>query len=265
MLSTSRATIAIPARIGSKRIPRKPLIDIAGKPLVVRVAEAALKCEAAQEVVVVTDSHDVADAVQGTCDVIIEDRLTWCGTARIALAWARVPSLFPVRQEPTNIIINWQIDEPFVSPEDVGRLMTLVHWQPHPRKIVTLVCHMPSPLDGFRPSVVSAAVRKTDGLGHGETNRFSRSGACMAGARRHIGIYGFAATALQELATVKQTRRAKTNDLEQLAWVDAGFCLSTTEIDPPRLSVRTMEDVAAANELLGRPKHVRIDVRRTFR
>ena len=39
----------------------------------------------------------------------------------------------------------------------------------------------------------------------------------------------------------------------------------TAEIDPPRLSVRTMEDVVAANELLGRPKHVRIDVRRIFR
>lgn len=264
MLATSRATIAIPARIGSRRIKRKPLVKIDGRPLIVHVVLQALKCDAAHEVVVVTDSNEVADAVAGLCDVLVDDRSAWCGTNRIAAAWGRAPSLFPTKHDATTTIINWQIDEPFVRADDVGRLVTMIQCSPDERRIATLVADIKEPVAAFDHNFVSAAVRGADECGKARAVKFSRSGVLASGAKRHIGVYAFAATALAEIATMARSNTAKRNDLEQLTWMEAKMQVVTADVGmvPPR-SIHTMADVEAANEIMGGPRRVRIDARRT--
>lgn len=262
MLPVSRATIVIPARTFSRRIPCKPLVEIGGRPLVAVVASQACKIDGAQEVLVVTDSDEVADAVAGICDCVIETRPAWCGTQRVAMAFHRVPSLFPTRFDPASIVINWQLDEPFVSPDDVGRLITLVKVANDPDAIATLVCQMPKGSEGFVRHVVGARLTECDEYRHGKVAKFKRGAGGLQGYRRHVGVYGFSATALHRLATIEQSKMARKQDLEQIAWQEAGFVLSTTEIKAPCMSIRTPADVAAANKMLGRPKHARIDARR---
>jgi 3-deoxy-manno-octulosonate cytidylyltransferase (CMP-KDO synthetase) len=256
MIATSRVTIAIPARIGSKRIPLKPLVAIDGKPLVVRVVEAALACDAAEEVVVITDSLDVADAVRGRCDVLIENRNAWCGTQRLAMGWQRVPSLFPSRHEPCGLIINWQLDEPFVRPDDVCGLVLLGAVANDPRHVATLVSRT-KPLTLCRPDVAKARVSPLDDCGHGDAVSFSRSQRDVTHGRRHLGVYCFSAPALWAIGRLAQTARARRHNLEQLAWANAGFKIMTAEVQEPPASIHTLDDVREANEMIaGCSRHV---------
>ena len=82
------ATIAIPVSLNSQRLLRKAMLEIGGERLVVRTVKQALRCEAADNVVVVTDAEEVADVVGGLCRVIVHKlSWIWCGTCRIAIGF----------------------------------------------------------------------------------------------------------------------------------------------------------------------------------
>ena len=106
----------IPSRIGSTRLARKPLALLAGKTMVQRTYKGALTCKAFTEVVVATDSEEIADVIKGCGGkVIMTDSSIETGSDRVAFVAEQYPNM--------DVIVNLQGDEPFVRTE---MLTTLV-------------------------------------------------------------------------------------------------------------------------------------------
>ncbi|MGH6611225.1 MAG: cytidylyltransferase domain-containing protein, partial [Burkholderiaceae bacterium] len=120
MNSANDFIVIVPARLASTRLPRKPLVDIGGVPMVVRVARQAAQSHAAQ-VIVAADSEETIDACRAhrvECVMTSLDHPT--GTDRLAEAVERLalPS--------DTIVVNVQADEPLLPPEVIGRVARLL-------------------------------------------------------------------------------------------------------------------------------------------
>ena len=110
-----KPVVAIPARIGSTRLPRKVLLEINGKPMLHHVIERCLGTELVEEVFVVTDSQEVYDSVSSTsAKALMSDPDCSSGTARIASV---------IDQLPGEIIVNVQADQPVVEPALIGNII----------------------------------------------------------------------------------------------------------------------------------------------
>jgi len=121
------AAVVIPSRLGSTRLPAKPLCDIGGKPMVVRVLEGAAAAGPAV-LAVATDSEDIADIVRraGFDAVMTGDAPS--GTARVAEAWRKLGC-------PCSRIVNLQGDEPFAEASWIEALLSV---DPAPDLVSTL-------------------------------------------------------------------------------------------------------------------------------
>ena len=107
----------IPSRIGSTRLPRKPLLPIQGKPMIQWTYENALRCKVLTDVIVATDSSDIADAITqigGKVAMTHPDLPT--GSERVAAVAEHYPNM--------DIIINLQGDEPFIKPSMLETLVS---------------------------------------------------------------------------------------------------------------------------------------------
>lgn len=243
-------TIVIPVSTASERLRNKPLRLIGGEPLVVRTVKQATRCEGAGRVIVVCDCLPVKDAVAGFCDyvVLIDDPGVWCGTHRVALTVGRYPDLFP--KSKWTSIVNWQVDEPFVDPEDVSRLIAVRNSQVYREDIGTLVCPIEES-DRSDPDVVKAMVPRWSATAPGTAGItwFTRE-ARRSRAWRHLGVYAFAAPDVAKIGMLSPTKNAKENRLEQLAWEDAGYRLFGVHGHRAEVSVDTEEDLERANELV---------------
>lgn len=243
----------VPARYASTRFPGKPLVDIAGKPMVVRVAERAA-LSGAQRVVVATDDARIAQAcsIHGVeCITTRADHST--GTDRIAEA-ARLLGL----PEET-IVVNVQGDEPLVEPGLVSAVAAALQHSAHAS--VATACHPISTREEvFNPNVVKVVL---DGAGH--ALYFSRApipwardgwaaGPADAPAGmpcyRHIGLYAYRAGFLARYAQLAPSPLETFESLEQLRVLWHGFriavAISETAAPP---GVDTPEDLERLRQL----------------
>ena len=256
MPSGLRPVIAIPISLASKRLPRKALLDISGEPLAVRTIKQALKCDVAVGVVAVCDSHEAAEVAEGLCDVIVDNRRgVWCGTQRIARAMLRTPGLFPAQRSDTAAVINWQVDEPFVHPDDVARLITKINWNQYeskPVEVCTLVAPFRNgPAEIQDPNTVKAIVpswkEKCDR--RGVVTTFTRK-PTLEHAYHHVGVYAFSACSVVKLGTLPQSKRSKREKLEQLTWMDAGVSVHSIKTDAIPLGINTEADLERARGMV---------------
>lgn len=211
--------VVIPARYESTRLPGKPLANIAGQPMIVRVAAQAAK-SCADDVVVAVDDNRVAEAVQaagGDAQMTRSDHQS--GSDRVMevaqqRGWAS-----------DDIVINLQGDEPLAPPEVIDQLIQGMVERPE-IPIATLSEPLKQDEDFFDPNVVK--VLSND---NGLALMFSRAplpfprdnpGATPDGAARHVGIYGFRVQALREFVELGESRLESIERLEQLRWLQAG-------------------------------------------
>ena len=248
--------VVIPARHASTRLPGKPLLDIAGKPMVVRVAEQAL-ASGAEEVVVATDHAAIQEAItaHGYRAVMTrEDHVS--GTDRIAevagmQGWAD-----------NTIVVNVQGDEPLIDPaliREVARNLA-----EHPEAAIATACHPIHDRESmFNPNVVKVVTDKS-----GYAMYFSRSpipyarDAFSDGRRegllpiamhayRHIGIYAYKASFLHAYAQLAVSPVEQLESLEQLRAMWHGYRISVAETaNAPATGVDTEEDLARVRALL---------------
>ena len=256
MHSGLRPVIAIPISLASKRLPRKAVQDIGGEPLAVRTIKQALKCEAAGSVVAVCDSNEAAEYVSGLCDAIVDNRRgIWCGTKRIAMAMQRTPGLFPAQRSETAAVVNWQVDEPFVKPDDIARLITKINWNQHekdPVEVCTLVAPFANDIaDTQDPNTVKAIIPcwKAKCKDRALVTQFTRQ-PIHEHAYHHIGVYAFPACSVVKLGTLPQSRRSKREKLEQLTWMDAGVSVHSIKTDAIPLGINTEEDLERAKKMV---------------
>ena len=245
--STPDFLVVIPARLGSTRLPRKPLADIGGKPMVVRVAEQAKK-SLAQSVVVATDSAEI----QAACDEHrIECLLTSAdhptGTDRLA----EVAQLLKL---PNNaLVVNVQGDEPLIPPELINQVaMTLAN---HPDcAISTVAVRIEDSAEINNPNVVKVVLNRT-----GEALYFSRASipfvrdpdaAVQTEHLRHLGIYAYRAAFLQAYTRLEPAPPEQAEALEQLRALWNGYRIAVhTAAKAPPAGVDTLDDLERVQRL----------------
>jgi 3-deoxy-manno-octulosonate cytidylyltransferase (CMP-KDO synthetase) len=238
--------VIIPARLASTRLPNKPLADLGGKPMVVRVAEQAAKSGAAQ-VVVATDHHDILAACERHR---IPARMTRgdhpSGTDRIAEVAAALDL-------PTDtVVVNVQGDEPLIDPALIAATAALIKGGV---PMATAAHPIADAADIFNPNVVKVVLDKA-----GRALYFSRATipwhrdgfaqskeVAPAGYRplRHIGLYAYSNAFLQAYPRLDISPLEQIEALEQLRVLWHGFPIAVHVTQAaPAPGVDTPEDLA---------------------
>jgi 3-deoxy-manno-octulosonate cytidylyltransferase (CMP-KDO synthetase) len=237
-------TVVIPARYASSRFPGKPLADLGGKPMVVRVCEQAAKSGAAA-VHVATDDERIAAAVRAHGHSAIMTRTDHAsGTDRIA----EVAKKLKLKSGQT--VVNVQGDEPLIAPRLIAQVAAAL--QRRKDASVSTACHeIHDAASLANPNVVKVAMDSG-----GYALYFSRSQIPFprspAGSwYRHAGIYAYRAGFLADFSRMKESPLEKTEALEQLRVLWHGYriavAISETEIPP---GVDTPQDLEAVRRML---------------
>jgi 3-deoxy-manno-octulosonate cytidylyltransferase (CMP-KDO synthetase) len=236
--------ILIPARLGSTRLPNKPLADIAGLPMIVHVLRRALEADLGPVAVACGESA-IADAVRaagGTA--ILTDPGLPSGSDRI---FAALQILDPQRRH--DIIINLQGDLPTIAPAMLRAVLTPL--ADPAIDIATLVAPITSAAEAAAPSVVKAA------CAFGEQNTapvlyFSRN-PIPAGEGplwHHVGLYAYRRAALETFVALPESPLEKREKLEQLRALEAGMRIAAARIPHAPFGVDTAEDLDRARKAL---------------
>jgi len=244
-MSKPKVIVVIPARYGSTRLPGKPLVSLAGKPMVQRVYERAKLAKRVHRVIVATDDDRIVKAVEafgGEARMTRTDHRT--GTERVAEVAAHVES---------EVFVNVQGDEPLLDPVAVDRAVGSLLEQPA-ASISTVATPIKTPADIMDPNVVKT-VLDFDG------NALYFSRAPIPWVRdtaskvhvhywKHLGIYVFQRDALLEYPTLPQGELERIEQLEQLRWMENGWKIRVVEVEHDAVSVDVLEDVARVEKLL---------------
>lgn len=237
--------VLIPARYGSTRFPGKPLADLAGKPMVVRVCERAQQ-SGARPVCVATDDERIAQTVRQHG---FEARMTRAdhpsGTDRIAEAAAQLG----LADE--TVVVNVQGDEPLIAPQLIARVAQAL--ENDREASVSTACHPIHDAASFsNPNVVKVVL---DAKGH--ALYFSRAGIPFPRAGgtpacyRHVGIYGYRMAFLRRYAGLAPSPLEAIEQLEQLRVLWHGYRIAAVveagEVPP---GVDTPRDLEAVLKVL---------------
>lgn len=237
-----RTAAIIPARLASTRLPGKPLADIEGLPMIARVVHQVRAARGLDQVVVATDSADVAQAAeQAGARVVMTAADCPTGTDRVAEA---------ARAVDAELILNIQGDEPLLPPECVEALhRTLVDSVARGVELATLA----RPLEEGefeRPSVVKVVLDE-----QGCALYFSRAPiphpreAGLVQPLAHVGLYGYTRAALDRWASMSPTLLERAEGLEQLRPMGYGLRLSVGVGPWKTVAVDTPEDLERVRAL----------------
>lgn len=237
----------IPARYASSRFPGKPLIDLKGKSMIQRVYEGAKKSTRITEVIVATDDQRIFDEVQRFGGkVMMTNENHPSGTDRCAEVASHFPDM--------DVVINIQGDEPLV---DYRQLEQLIDAFIEPKTdIATLGNLSLTQEDVDNPNRIKVVVNaKNSALYFSRSaipNSYHSKGNPLEKYpyMRHIGLYAYRSTVLQELTKLEPTALEKIESLEQLRWLYHGYSIQLVEttIETPNIDVP--EDVEKVLEFL---------------
>lgn len=248
-------TVIIPARFASTRLPGKPLLDIAGKPMIQHVYEQAKKSEA-EHVVIATDDSRIEDLARAIgAEVVMTSANHPSGTDRLE----EVVSKLGLPDE--HIVVNVQGDEPLIPPEIINQVARNLEARQE-AGIATLCEKIHDIKQVFNPNVVKVVFND-----HGFANYFSRApipwsrdtfkeiqaDTMPAGAEyfRHIGMYAYRVEFLKNYVTWIPAMSELTESLEQLRALSNGVNIHIEEafISPPA-GVDTQEDLDRLRQLM---------------
>ena len=233
--------VIIPARMAATRLPDKPLAEIGGVPMIVRVLRCA-EWAGVGPVAVAAGDPEIVEAVTaaGGRAVLTDPRLP-SGSDRILAA---LEALDP--QGRHDVVINLQGDMPFVKPEVLGACARLLADEPT-CDIATVVAPEDSAEDRASPDVVKAVLALKPGAHSGPALYFTRSTLYGdAPIWRHVGIYGYRRAALERFNAAEPSPLERREKLEQLRALELGMSIWAAVIDKPPISVDTPADLARA-------------------
>jgi 3-deoxy-manno-octulosonate cytidylyltransferase (CMP-KDO synthetase) len=236
-----KAVAIIPARIASTRLPRKPLREINGKPMIQHVYQAARAAEGLEDVIVATDSDEIIQVCERNG---WHARLTSTehrsGTDRVHEVSSTLDA---------EVFINVQGDEPLTRPEHLGTLLTLMS---DPGILVGTLKVGCKPEDINNPN----AVKVVSDL-HGKALYFSRATIPHDRDRtgtpryfKHLGFYAYRRTALERFVTLPESELERTERLEQLRFLENGIPIYIAETEFDTIGVDTEEDVRRVETML---------------
>lgn len=212
--------IVIPARLASERLPGKPLLEIAGRPLIEHVYRRA-RAAAARRVVIATDDAGIADRVQGFgAEVVMTSTAHQSGSDRIAecvrkLGWPD-----------DTLVVNLQGDEPLMPAACLDQVAGLLAADPA-ADVATLFWPIADAAEAGDPNVVKVVTGRDGAALYFSRSpipfpRGDRAVAGPPGWKRHVGLYAYRAAALQAFTGWDPTPLERTERLEQLRFLENG-------------------------------------------
>jgi 3-deoxy-manno-octulosonate cytidylyltransferase (CMP-KDO synthetase) len=244
-MGSEKVVVVIPARYGSTRLPGKPLVSLAGQPMIQRVYERAKAAETVHEVIVATDDERIMDAVKafgGQARMTRPDHRT--GTERVAEVAAHVEG---------DVFVNVQGDEPLLDPAAVDTAVEAL-LEDEQTAVSTVATPIKSTADIMDPNVVKVVLDFDENALY-----FSRApipwvrdikSGIQVRHMKHLGLYVFRRDALLEYPTLPQGELEKIEQLEQLRWMENGTKIRVAEVEHDAVSVDVPEDVARVEKLL---------------
>ncbi len=245
-----KIAVIIPARYASSRFPGKPLALIGGQTMIKWVYDQALKT--GFDVYVATDDERIVNEVQQwNGQVLLTSTFHSSGTERLAEAVTKISDKY-------HIIINVQGDEPFIEPEQIKKVASLLKNDKN-AQIATLVKKIEDQDELFDPNIPKVVFDQK-----GYALYFSRSTIpylrgvkpenwlSQATFYKHIGIYGYKKHILLEIATLETTEAEQAESLEQLRWLQNGYKIKTAVTSSETISIDTPDDLKRAVQFLNR-------------
>jgi 3-deoxy-manno-octulosonate cytidylyltransferase (CMP-KDO synthetase) len=231
----------IPARLGSTRLPRKVLREIAGEPMLAWVYRAARACPLLDQVLIATDSEEVLDfAQQHSLPAVFTPVDCASGTDRVHAVAQSIHA---------DIYVNIQGDEPLLRPEHLDALLEPLLRPEVDVATLATVCsgsqvHSPNAV-----KVVTAANGRALYFSRA-TIPYDRDGVGGVVYRKHLGIYAYRKSALQRFPALPPSGLEAIEKLEQLRFLENGIDVYVADTPYDTIGVDTEEDLRAVEALL---------------
>jgi len=234
----------IPSRIGSTRLPRKPLLLVQGKPMIQWVYENASNCSILDKVIVATDSEEIAKVIKDCGgDVEFTDPNLRTGSDRVAAVAKKYKDM--------DIVINLQGDEPFIKPKMLEQLVAPYLAGDNP-EMTTLAYKLDLEKDYDNPGAVKVITDLNQNALY-----FSRSPIPNINNQdkailndmpvyHHLGLYAFRYDFLLKYCDLPQTPLEKAETLEQLRALEHGYRIRVCLTEEKTVEINTKEDLARA-------------------
>ena len=234
----------IPARLNSTRLEKKLLKDLCGIPLIVRTYKNIVKTNLFNEVIVVTDSDEIIDVlVKNDIKFLKSKNEHKTGTDRIAEFSNEFKS---------DIIVNIQGDEPFINKNDLKKIIEVFNNDNDNKiDIVSLMISLKSNNDIINPNNVKVIVDKNNNSIYFSRNviPFNRSNYKIK-YFKHVGIYAFRNSYLNEFKNYIQSDLEKTEMIEAIRVIENGKKIKMIEIFNEHISIDTIDDFKIAESIL---------------
>ena len=245
-MSDSRILVLIPARMAATRLPGKPLLDIAGLPMIVHVLRRA-EAAGIGRVAVATDTPEIAAAVRANGGEVVMTRADHpSGSDRIHEAMQKLDP-----DGRAEIVVNLQGDFPTIAPDNIRDVLPPL--ADPAVDIATLAAEIHTEEESLNPNVVKAvgspiSARRLRALyftrataPHGEGPRY-----------HHIGVYAYRRAALERFVKLPPSSLEQQEKLEQLRALEAGMRIDVTIVDTVPRGVDTPADLETTRRLLAK-------------
>jgi 3-deoxy-manno-octulosonate cytidylyltransferase (CMP-KDO synthetase) len=245
-MTSNRILVLIPARMASTRLPNKPLLDIAGLPMIVHVLRRAEEA-AIGRVAVATDSPEIAEMVKAHGGEAVMTRPDHpSGSDRVFEA---AEALDPRRE--TEIVVNLQGDFPTISPQNIRDVLPPL--ADSAVDITTLAAEIHTEEESLNPNVVKAVGSSLGGR-RMRALYFTRATAPHGDGPRyhHIGLYAYRYAALERFVKLPPSPLERQERLEQLRALEAGMRIDITVVDTVPRGVDTPTDLETTRRLLAK-------------
>jgi 3-deoxy-manno-octulosonate cytidylyltransferase (CMP-KDO synthetase) len=236
-----RVIAVIPARLASTRLPRKVLREIAGRPMLAHVYEAARTCYELQDVIVATDSEEIAEVC---CHNGWHCRQTSpahrSGTERVHEVAQAVEA---------DVYVNVQGDEPLVRGEHLGVLLELMERSGVEVGTLKTPC---SAEDVNNPNAVKVVTASDGGALYFSRAAipFDRDDDGRVRYYKHLGLYAYRKAALDAFCAWPESQLERSERLEQLRFLDHGIAIHVAETPFDTIGVDTEEDLQRVEAIL---------------
>jgi 3-deoxy-manno-octulosonate cytidylyltransferase (CMP-KDO synthetase) len=237
--------LLIPARMASTRLPGKPLADIGGVPMIVRVWARAVAAGLGPVVVASAEKAIVAAVEKAGGRAVLTDPALPSGSDRI---WAALMAADP--QGAHDVVVNLQGDLPALDPEQLKTVVAAL--AKSGADIATLAAAIDNAADEANPAVVKAVVAWDAQERLGRALYFTRARAPDGEGTlyHHIGLYAYRREALESFVALPPSALEQREKLEQLRALEAGMSIAVARVDEAPLSVDTPADLEKARKLL---------------
>lgn len=236
--------IIIPARMASTRLPNKPLADIGGKSMILRVWEQA-KASDVGSVIVATADKAIAKVIEAAGgETVMTPSDLPSGSDRIAAALRKFDA-----EGRYNTIVNLQGDMPLISPDVISACLDPL--KEPAVDISTVVAKITDEAELTDPNAVKAMTEFAPGRDIARVSDFCRllPENHRGPAYHHIGIYGYRRTALETFVKLPVGKRERLHSLEQLRALDAGMRIDAVCVDTVPIGVDTPADLETVRRL----------------